>query len=213
MFNTCVSLLFVLSFSLYSNNDKDLEVFSENLASEGFQFFGIPKGAEDVPTSNTQKEKMFLYILNQARKEKNMQPLMLVQDLNRAARYHSYDMASQGYFEHDTYDINDTTGMLDYVCSAYDRITKFINSDYYERYKHNRIPLKWDGIKKWDFSSYGAENCARGNVTALDAYNAWYNSPGHYANMFNPDFKVIGIGYIQLPGSKYTHYWTTDFGI
>ena len=117
MFNTCVSLLFVLSFSLYSNNDKDLEVFSENLASEGYQFFGIPKGAEDVPTSNTQKEKMFLYILNQARKEKNMQPLMLVQDLNRAARYHSYDMASQGYFEHDTYDINDTTGMLDYVFS------------------------------------------------------------------------------------------------
>ena len=62
-------------------------------------------------------------------------------------------------------------------------------------------------------NTLGYENIARGNVTALDAYNAWYNSPGHYANMFNPDFKVIGIGYIQLPGSKFTHYWTTDFGV
>lgn len=30
--------------------------------------------------------------------------------------------------------------------------------------------------------------------------------------MFNPKFKTIGVGYVKIEGSSYTHYWTTDFG-
>ena len=40
---------------------------------------------------------------------------------------------------------------------------------------------------------------------------SWFNSPGHCKNMFNPDHRLVGIGYIHIPGSENPHCWTTDF--
>lgn len=59
------------------------------------------------------------------------------------------------------------------------------------------------------------ENLTTGTgFTREQAYNkifdSWYNSPGHYANMVNPDFKEIGIAvYFELDG---TYYATQMFG-
>ncbi len=58
------------------------------------------------------------------------------------------------------------------------------------------------------------ENLAGGTAwsTAQSAFVAWQNSPGHNANMLNSFYKQIGIARVNVPGSPYTWYWTTNFG-
>jgi hypothetical protein len=38
------------------------------------------------------------------------------------------------------------------------------------------------------------------------------NSDGHRANILDPDYCDIGVGYAAVNGSQYYHYWTQDFG-
>jgi uncharacterized protein YkwD len=54
------------------------------------------------------------------------------------------------------------------------------------------------------------ENIAAGNSTAAATMDQWMNSDGHCANVMNPDFEDIGVGY--YPGGGYGHYWTQNFG-
>jgi uncharacterized protein YkwD len=58
-----------------------------------------------------------------------------------------------------------------------------------------------------------AENIAAGTSmdTAQEAFDAWVNSPGHRANMLNPNITQIGIGMAYNATSTYGYYWTTDF--
>lgn len=62
--------------------------------------------------------------------------------------------------------------------------------------------------------SYNAcgENIAAGYSTPQAVMNGWMNSPGHRANILNPAFCDIGVGYAFRSGSTYGHYWTQDFG-
>ncbi len=162
------------------------------------EFFGIAHGVENVPSSNLSKERGFFVILNKARRDSSMQPLMIDKDLTRAARYHSYDMATQNYFSHDTYDRNPLTDSLEYICNAHDRTQKFV--DHETERKIAKI------------SACCSENCCHDAITSMDVFNAYLNSPGHRENMFNPNHRLIGIGYINIPGSKKPHCWTMDFG-
>ncbi len=43
------------------------------------------------------------------------------------------------------------------------------------------------------------ENVAWGQPTPERMYTRWYNSPGHYANLFNPEFTHVGIGVAFTP--------------
>lgn len=52
---------------------------------------------------------------------------------------------------------------------------------------------------------YRAENIAAGFSSAQAVFDGWRNSPGHNANMLNPNLRTIGVG-------KAGTYWTTDFG-
>jgi uncharacterized protein YkwD len=58
------------------------------------------------------------------------------------------------------------------------------------------------------------ENLAAGTAwdTAQEAFTAWQNSPGHNANMLGTYYRQIGIARVQVPGSPYNWYWTTNFG-
>ena len=49
------------------------------------------------------------------------------------------------------------------------------------------------------------ENIARGQITPEAVVNAWMNSSGHRANILNPSFTEIGVGYAS------GHYWTQMF--
>lgn len=50
------------------------------------------------------------------------------------------------------------------------------------------------------------ENIAMGQTTPEAVVNAWWNSPGHRANMLNASFKQIGVGYVADG-----NYWTQMF--
>lgn len=67
----------------------------------------------------------------------------------------------------------------------------------------------------YNYSRVG-ENIAAGYATPQEVVDSWINSPGHRANILNPDFQEIGIGYYYLaddPGEiNYRQYWTQDFG-
>ena len=67
----------------------------------------------------------------------------------------------------------------------------------------------------YDWSSFG-ENVASGYATPEEVMDGWMNSPGHRANILNPDFTEIGIGYEFLENDtgsvNYNHYWTQVFG-
>lgn len=63
--------------------------------------------------------------------------------------------------------------------------------------------------------SFWGENVATGQITPQEAFDWWSNSPGHRANMLNPNFTEVGIGYINSSNTTdldgYADYWTQVF--
>ncbi len=64
--------------------------------------------------------------------------------------------------------------------------------------------------------SLAAENIAAGYQTAAAAVQGWIDSPGHRANLLDPQLTEIGVGYYFLandPGQEvWNSYWTQAFG-
>lgn len=58
--------------------------------------------------------------------------------------------------------------------------------------------------------STAGENIAAGQPTPQQVMNMWMNSAGHRANILNPNFTQIGVGYASGGGS-YRYYWTQMF--
>ncbi len=56
-----------------------------------------------------------------------------------------------------------------------------------------------------------AENIAAGQPTAQMVVEGWLESPGHRANIMNPDLREIGAGYAYTSTPPYQHYWTHLF--
>lgn len=60
-------------------------------------------------------------------------------------------------------------------------------------------------MKKFGISyRYAGENIAMGQKTPAEVVKAWMNSSGHRANIMNPNFTLIGVGY-------YNGYWAQEF--
>lgn len=65
----------------------------------------------------------------------------------------------------------------------------------------------FDMMKSFGISYRTAgENIAMGQRTPEEVVNAWMNSPGHRANILNPSFTQIGVGYVANG-----NYWTQMF--
>ena len=56
-----------------------------------------------------------------------------------------------------------------------------------------------------------AENIAAGSATPEAVVEQWMNSPGHRANILDPELKELGVGYCHAPNSTYEHYWVQLF--
>ncbi|HEX2864806.1 MAG TPA: CAP domain-containing protein, partial [Deinococcales bacterium] len=54
------------------------------------------------------------------------------------------------------------------------------------------------------------ENIAAGYPDAASVMDGWLRSPGHCANIMNPNFKDIGVA--SVSGGSYGTYWTMDLG-
>ena len=147
------------------------------------KFYDLPTGREVVTSFDLVGEQELLRLINKERVKKGQKPLVWDKDLARAARYHSYDEATQNYFNHSSYDRNN--GKLVKVGNTFERIRKFY--------------LK---------SFVNSENIAAGNKGAESTYQQWYTSKGHYDNMFNPESGKVGIGVYYEPKSAYGYYWT-----
>ncbi|MBU2020192.1 MAG: CAP domain-containing protein [Bacteroidetes bacterium] len=146
---------------------------------------GLPNQDFFLPVFSENEEREFLIILNKARIEKGMNVLELDESLSKACRYHAQDMAKEDYFSHQSNDR--IVDELHYVASTFDRIQIFA-----------------------PFCLSCSENIAAGNGTAVQTYQQWYNSPGHYKNMFNPKAKKIGIGSFYFKDSSYGYYWVMN---
>ncbi|MDB4106853.1 CAP domain-containing protein [Bacteroidia bacterium] len=147
------------------------------------QYFGLPSGKENVASSGVEKEKEVIRLLNIERRNRGMVKLVWDEDLARAARYHSYDMATQKYFDHQSYD--SIGGKLVEVGNTFVRIRRFYTKGF-----------------------VNSENLAAGSSTAKGTYTQWYNSPGHYRNMFNESSKKVGVGLYYDAASPYGYYWS-----
>jgi hypothetical protein len=62
------------------------------------------------------------------------------------------------------------------------------------------------------YNAYKGENIAAGFQTGAAVFEGWRASPGHDANMLNPNYITTGIGLVKTPGSPFTYYWTSTFG-
>ncbi|RJF73907.1 hypothetical protein D3875_19690 [Deinococcus cavernae] len=56
------------------------------------------------------------------------------------------------------------------------------------------------------------ENIAAGQSTPESVVSGWLQSPGHCANIMNPAFKELSVGYAYNTSSSYRYYWVQDFG-
>ncbi|CAD5201867.1 CAP domain-containing protein [Pseudomonas sp. FEN] len=56
------------------------------------------------------------------------------------------------------------------------------------------------------------ENIAAGQDTARKVVDGWLASPGHCANLMNPQFRELGAAYAVDPKSDAGIYWTAMFG-
>ncbi len=60
--------------------------------------------------------------------------------------------------------------------------------------------------------STAGENVAAGFATPAEVMTAWMNSDVHRANILEPGYTEIGIGYIHDPATTYEWYWVMDLG-
>lgn len=75
----------------------------------------------------------------------------------------------------------------------------------------------WDRAKEVGYEARTiGENIAAGYTTPEAVVEGWKNSPGHRANMLNPNFTELGVGYYDLANDtgsvNYNRYWTQVFG-
>lgn len=141
-------------------------------------FKGCATGKENIPAENEAFEKKVMEIVNAERKKVGKPAMTWDANLARAARYHAADMATEGYFAHDSFDVEN--GVETKVCDTFDRISKF-GKGY-------------------------AENIAAGSTSPEGAMNQWMNSPGHKRNILS-DNTTIGVGlykgyWVQVFGVK-----------
>ncbi len=83
----------------------------------------------------------------------------------------------------------------------------FDHKDHLGRHIDERIPA----LGYTNYSMIG-ENIAGGQPTPAQVVAAWLKSPGHRANLLNPDFREIGVACIHAPNNDLQDIWVQDFG-
>ena len=56
-----------------------------------------------------------------------------------------------------------------------------------------------------------AENIAAGYPDPASVVDGWMHSEGHKANILNPSYTKMGLGYSTGGGGVYNHYWAQEF--
>ena len=89
------------------------------------------------------------------------------------------------------------------------------NNDFFSHINPNGSD-SFDRIQDTGYQySTAGENIAAGYLTPEAVVQGWMNSQGHRANLLNPNFTEIGLGYFYLQNDRgnvnYNSYWTQIF--
>lgn len=141
---------------------------------------------ESAPAVNADFEAQVAQLVNAERAKQNLPPLKVLSALTAAARHHAMDMAVDNYFSHDSMD--SAGGQLTLACGTFDRISLW--------------------YKGW---SNAGENIAAGFNSPQQVMDGWMKSDGHRANILNPNYTELGVGYYSGSG-QFPAYWVQDFG-
>jgi uncharacterized protein YkwD len=155
----------------------------------GSQSSDVPSNAPfgssgDCPVSqNTDFEYQILSLINTARLEQGLSPLILNTLLSNAALAHSLDMACHGFVDHTGSD----------------------GSTWYER-----IAIQGYANANSARENIYVGDPALGG-TPEGTFSWWMNSQVHRDNILNSEVTEIGIGYVYNQGSAYGGYFTVVF--
>ncbi|MCF6243888.1 MAG: CAP domain-containing protein [Sulfurovum sp.] len=160
----------------------------------------------DVPDIESSVKQGYLEAINNARaKQQNcgkegikkaVNSLVWSDELYAAAYEHSEDLAESNTFSHDG---------------------SGTSSDWTAEVKNlGRESILKERIENNGYSSWKTigENITGGTNQDLaqEAVDAWLKSDGHCANLMNPAYKDVGMAHVEKEGTRYTHYWTQNFG-
>jgi uncharacterized protein YkwD len=160
----------------------------------GLSIVATPAGAtaQRPSTSMSSLEQGVLANVNALRRQHGLAPLRYSSALAAAARQHSSEMASRGYFSHSS-----ANG------SSFDRrIVRFypMGGRHYWSVGEN---LLWSSP----------------DVDAASALNMWFNSPEHRQNMLTARWREIGLSAVHVSsaggayGGREVTIVTADFGV
>ena len=136
-------------------------------------------------------ERDVLARINAQRGSRALRPLRLSRGLDAAAAYHSREMGTQGFFEHESMN----------GAPFWKRIERF-------------YPM---GRSTWSVG----ENIfwESPNSSAASTVHEWMTSPPHRANILAPEWRDIGIGAVHMAtargayGGRAVTIVTADFGV
>jgi uncharacterized protein YkwD len=115
-------------------------------------------------------ERKVIQLTNDVRRDHRLMPLDRDTTLIDIARCHSDDMLKRNYFSHVS---PDGKSIQDRVVPAYSRT------------------LSRAGENIWSGHGYDYSDC---NLMARIIVDSWMSSPGHRANLLNPDYNYVGVG-------------------
>jgi uncharacterized protein YkwD len=147
------------------------------------------RNVHPAQVSNATVKRATHCLLNQQRAAHGRRPLRRNKNLARAARTHALDMVRRNYFSHTA------PGGISFV----DRI------------------MKQDYVDPGEGWSLG-ENLAWGSyqlATPRSIVRSWMQSPGHRANILNPQFREVGVGVVSgspQAGTDNAATYATSFG-
>ncbi len=153
---------------------------------------GAPAQPRQPASSLTSLEQGVLVDINAFRSAHHLVPLRLSSALTTAAREHSQQMASDGYFAHESADGS----------AFWKRIQRFYTSSPF-RYWSVGENLLWSSP----------------DVDPQGALKLWINSPEHRANLLTARWREIGVSAIHVAAAPGTYNGldvtivTTDFGV
>lgn len=139
-------------------------------------------GPPQQPADQIYNEMRTVYLGNLARRDNGVPPLRWNAPMTDAARWFSWDSVEN---------------RPDGYCGHDDSL--------------GRSP--WERVPLFGYRGFcGAENCYCGYMTPEAAIEGWMNSSGHRANLLNPSYRELGMGYYRRE-SDGRGYLTQDFGI
>ena len=142
----------------------------------------VGHGQFEQPAERIYEEAMTVYLGNLARRDNGVPPLRWNWQMTQAARWFSWDSVEN---------------RAEPYCGHQDTQGNWPN------YRIGFFGYKGFG---------GAENAYCGYVTPQQAIDGWMNSPGHRANLLDPNSREIGLGY-YVRDSDGRGYVTQDFGV